>query len=311
MKNPRVSVIIPTYNREKLILKALDSIFKQTFQDFEILIIDDASTDHTEQVIKDLNHPKVRYFRLEKNGGQCIARNFGTRHVQGEFVAFLDSDDEWLPQKLEEQIRLFELGSERLGAVYGYTYQTDVIKNETILSDTGYYRGNIHERFLTGFCPPTPSLFLVKRTALESKNGFDEDLVTFVDLDLWMRISEDYDFDYVEAPVIIKYEQIGDQYVNNFEKRYTGYGLFMKKWKNRVKDELGSGGLRALKQHLTKSLVVPLLEHPPKNIRWKCITLIGLLISARSAQFRLYLKAVMILIFGPGIIYRIRRIRNK
>jgi len=310
MSHPRVTVIIPTYNREKLILKALDSVFKQTFQDFEILIIDDASTDNTEKVIEELNHPKVKFLKMEKNGGQCIARNFGITQVSGEFVAFLDSDDEWLPEKLERQVELFDKGSDRMGGTYGNSYTTDAIRDETTLIKTNNFRGDIHDKFLRGFCPPTPSMFMVKREALEKVNGFDEDLVTFVDLDLWMRISEHYDFDYVDDPIIIKYEQIGDQYVNNFDKRYRGYHLFMKKWEGIVRKKEGSKGVLELKRHLTRSLVVPLVDHPPKDIRWKSIRMIGLLIKVRATWCRLYLKAFMILLFGPGIIYRIRGLKK-
>jgi len=311
MKDPRISIIIPTYNRDNLILKALESIFIQTFQDFEILIIDDASTDKTEQVIKELNHSKVRYFKLENNSGQCIARNFGVKRAKGEFVAFLDSDDEWLPEKIEKQVALFETGSDRLGGVYGNSYTTDAIKNTTTLAVVENRRGDIHNEFMRGFCPPTPSMFMVKREAIEKVNGFDEALITFVDLDLWIRISEHYYFDFVEDPVIIKYEQIGDQYVNNFEKRYRGFHLFMEKWSREVKLETGSKGLLDLRQHLTKALVVPLVEHPPDGIHWKSIKMILLLVKARSVSFRLYLKAWMILLFGPRVIYRIRAIIRK
>lgn len=310
MKHPIVSIIIPTYNREKLILKALESVFKQSFQDFEILIIDDASTDNTESVIGELNHPQIRYFKLDKNGGQCIARNFGTKQAHGTYVAFLDSDDEWLPEKLEKQVDCFDQGTDRLGAVYGYSYSKDVKKDQTVLIDSGYFRGDIHEQFLLGFCPPTPSLFMVRKTALERVGGFDESLVTFVDLDLWMRISEYYEFDYVEVPIIIKYEQIGDQYVNNFEKRYRGYKLFIDKWESRVEEELGHEGLMHLKRHLIRSLVIPLLDHPPVNIRRNSLKLVGLMMSIRARWFRLYLKAIMIWVFGPGIIYRIRKYKS-
>lgn len=310
MKIPNVTIIIPTYNREKLILKALDSIFKQTYQDFEILIIDDASTDNTEQVIKELNHPQIKYFKLEKNSGQCIARNFGTKNASGKYIAFLDSDDEWLPGKLENQVKCFENGSERLGGVYGYSYSKDMIKNETVLIDSGYYRGDIHDKFLLGFCPPTPSLFMVSKSALDSVNGFDEELITFVDLDLWMRISEHHDFDYIEEPIIIKYEQIGDQYVNNFEKRYAGFKLFMKKWDSTIKEKMGPDGLLKLKRHLARSLVIPLLDHPPSNIQRNSLKLIGLLIRVRAPWCRLYLKAFMIFIFGPSIIYKIRKVKK-
>jgi len=310
MNNPRVSIIIPTYNRETLILKALESIFNQTYQDFEILIVDDASTDNTEQVIKELNHPQVRYFKLDKNGGQCIARNFGAKHVRGEFVAFLDSDDEWLPTKMEKQVALFDNGSDRLGGVYGVAYMTDVVKDETILLTMKNYRGDIHDRFLRGFCPPTPSMFMVRREAIEKVNGFDEGLLTFVDIDLWMRISEHYDFDYVDDPVIIKYEQIGDQYVNNFKKRYKGYHLFMNKWSKKLNEKLGRKGVLDLRRHIIYALVVPILDHPPSNLQEDMFKLIGLLFRIRSLRFRLYVKSLVILLFGPNIIYRLRKLRE-
>jgi len=310
METPLISIIIPTYNREKLILNALDSIFNQTFQDYEILIIDDASTDNTEQVIKELNHPKIKYLKLEKNSGQCIARNFGAKRAQGQFIAFLDSDDEWLPQKLENQVRIFNEGSDRLGAVYGYSYQKDVIKDETVLRDSGYFRGDIHGKMLTGFCPPTPSLFVVKRSAFESVQGFDEALITFVDLDLWLRISEKHDFDYVEEPIITKFEQIGDQYINNFDKRYRGYHLFMKKWSNYITEKKGKKGLLIFKRSLVFKLVFPFLEHPPADLRKNITKLMGLLFQVRSTRMRLYIKSSLILIFGPGIILRLRKIRS-
>ncbi len=204
MENPVVSVIIPTYNREKLIIDAIDSILNQTFQDFEILIIDDASTDNTEKVIKDLGNEKIRYYKLDRNGGQCIARNYGIKIAKGNYIAFLDSDDRWLPEKLEKQIACFNKGEKELGCVYAYAYEKDVIEDTTFLPNDIYFRGNIHDKFLEGFCPPTPSIFMVKKEALLKVNGFDEKLITFVDLDLWLRISKKYQFDYLDEPLIIK-----------------------------------------------------------------------------------------------------------
>lgn len=310
MSDPRVSVIIPTYNREKLILKALDSVFNQTFEDYEILIIDDASTDRTEQVIQELNHPKIRYYKLDKNQGQCIARNVGIKKAKGEFIGFLDSDDEWLPEKLQKQVACFDNGPERLGSVYCYSYSKNALRGESVLIEGNYFRGDIHGRFLQGFCPPSPTLFLVKRSAVDSVNGFDEKLVTFVDLDLWIRISESHEFDYVEEPLIIKHEQIGEQYVNNFEKRYHGYFLFLDKWGDAIKDKFQDKGLMKFKRVLVNSIVVPLLDHPPKNLRRNIPKLIGLLIRVRMSYLRFYTKSILILLFGPNIIYRIRKIRG-
>jgi glycosyltransferase involved in cell wall biosynthesis len=311
MKDPLVSVIIPSYNREKLIMKAIGSVMRQTFNDFEILVIDDASTDDTGEVIKNLNNEKIRYFRMERNGGQCIARNFGIRNARGRYIAFLDSDDEWLPEKLKLQVECFRKGPKELGAVYGYAYQTDVIKNETTLPDNKFYRGDIHDKFLRGFCPSTPSIFMITSEALKKVNGFDEKLITFVDLDLWLRISEHYQFDFIDEPVIIKYEQIGDQYINNFEKRYNGYKLFFKKWDEIVKNSAGRKALKTLKYYLALALVVPILEHPPKNLRKNIFKVIGLLLKVRSTRYNLYVKALSILLFGPDVVPFVRKYIKK
>lgn len=311
MKTPAVSVIIPTYNREKLIIKALESVLNQTFSDFEILVIDDASTDNTESEIKKLNNDKIIYYKLDKNGGQCIARNYGIKRANGKFIAFLDSDDEWLPTKLEKQYNCFMNGSPSLGSVYSYSYSRDMIKDKTTLISGNYHRGDIYHKVLSGFCPPTPSLFMIKKEALEKINYFDENLITFVDLDLHIRTAKNYLFDYIEEPLIIKYEQIGDQYVNNFEKRYNGYGLFIKKWENEIINTIGEKGLLSLKTHLVHSIANPMLNHPPKNLRWNIPKLIKLLISIKSKRTRFYFKAILILIFGPSVIYKIRSFSSR
>jgi len=124
---------------------------------------------------------------------------------------------------------------------------------------------------------------------------------------MWLRISKEYEFDYVDEPIIIKYEQIGDQYVNNFEKRYKGYLLFMNKWQDEIKRIKGSKGLFNFKKHIIYTLTVPILEHPPKNLRKNIFKLIHLLIGIRSTRFRLYIKSLFILVFGPNIIYYIRK----
>lgn len=310
MENPIISVIIPTYNREKLIMDSIDSVLNQTFQDFEILIIDDVSTDNTEQLIKDLNNEKIRYYKLDKNGGQCIARNYGIKKARGKYIAFLDSDDRWLPEKLEKQLECFKNGSEKLGCVYAYGYEKDVIRDTIFLTNEPYYRGDLHEKFLDRFCPPTPSLFMVKKEALEKVNGFDEKLITFVDLDLWLRISKYYEFDYVNEPLITKYEQIGDQYVNNFEKRYNGFRLFIEKWKDELIQKIGIDGFRNFKKALVGAVVVPILEHPPVSLQKNIKKLIMLLFEVRSTRVRLYLKSFLVLFFGPNVLKNIRQIKG-
>lgn len=99
-----ISVIIPTYNRASLLPRALDSVLRQTWEDLEVIVVDDASQDDTPQVMAACTDPRVRYIRLEKNSGACVARNTGVAQARGEWIAFQDSDDLWLPEKLEKQM---------------------------------------------------------------------------------------------------------------------------------------------------------------------------------------------------------------
>ena len=103
-KKPLVSVIIPTYNRKHVLTKAIQSVINQTYQSLELLIIDDGSTDGTEKAVKEFSDSRIRYFRYECNMGVAAARNVGVKEATGEYIAFLDSDDEWLEKKTAAQI---------------------------------------------------------------------------------------------------------------------------------------------------------------------------------------------------------------
>ena len=114
-----VSVIIPTYNREKLVSRSIQSVLDQTYQDYEIIVVDDASIDNTEKVVKSFNDVRIRFLRSNLNKGGSAARNMGIIAANGEYIAFLDSDDEWLPEKLEKQISILKnLKSLEWGGIY-------------------------------------------------------------------------------------------------------------------------------------------------------------------------------------------------
>ena len=114
----KVSVIIPTYNREKLVPRAIQSVLDQTWQDLELIVVDDGSTDRTEQVVSGFTDDRIRYVRLDKNSGVSHARNIGIESAQCEYIAFQDSDDEWLPEKLEKQMQVMLQAPETVGMVY-------------------------------------------------------------------------------------------------------------------------------------------------------------------------------------------------
>jgi len=114
----KVSVIIPTYNREQLLKRAIQSVLNQTFRDFEIIVVDDGSTDNTKEIIDSFTSDKIKYIYESNSGGAARPKNTGIKNAQGKYIAVLDSDDEWLPQKLEKQIELLEIFQDpKLGAV--------------------------------------------------------------------------------------------------------------------------------------------------------------------------------------------------
>jgi len=106
-----ISIVIPTFNREKVIERCIESILKQTYKDIEIIIVDDNSQDNTEEVVKNINSDKIKYYKLKENKGACYARNYGIKVSNGEYIAFQDSDDEWLIEKLEKQLNYLLLNN--------------------------------------------------------------------------------------------------------------------------------------------------------------------------------------------------------
>lgn len=118
MNKKEVSIILPTYNREYIVGKAIESVLKQTYTDFELLIIDDGSTDHTEQVVASYNDKRICYYRMPENGGQSKTRNCGMQMAKYDYVAFEDSDDLWRPEKLEAQMNAIMNAASDVGMVY-------------------------------------------------------------------------------------------------------------------------------------------------------------------------------------------------
>ena len=104
---PLVSVVLPTFNRERLLPRAINSVLNQTYKNLELIIVNDGSTDDTEKVVKGYSDKRIRYYKQELNKGGSAARNVGIKLARGELISFQDSDDEWLPEKLERQVRKF------------------------------------------------------------------------------------------------------------------------------------------------------------------------------------------------------------
>ncbi|MFH1662242.1 MAG: glycosyltransferase family 2 protein [Candidatus Falkowbacteria bacterium] len=201
--SPLVSVIIPTYNRAGLLKKSVGSVLSQTFKDFEIIIINDGSTDNTENVIKSFNDSRIKYIKNKKNRGAGAARNIGIKIARGDYIAFQDSDDEWLPEKLKKQIEVFKSVSPSVGVVYsGYLLFKNNKKIYIPLKKYKKRSGNIHKELLSGSFVGT-STMLVKKECFEKVGMFDENLDTLEDWELAIRLSKDYRFKFLKTPLLL------------------------------------------------------------------------------------------------------------
>ena len=188
---PLVSVIIPTYNRAEDLKRALQSVFNQTFSDWEVLIVDNHSTDETDGVIKSFNDPRIKFFKVHNEGVVAVSRNLGLKHAAGEYIAFLDSDDWWLPEKLEESIKYMNRGAD---VVYHDLYT--VIKPGQVVN-LRRTRGRqlkspvFYDLAGKGNALPN-STVVARRKLLNAINGLseDKDIVGAEDYDAWLRIAQ-------------------------------------------------------------------------------------------------------------------------
>ncbi len=195
-RRPSVSVVIPTYNRETTLKRAVGSVLAQTFPDLELLVIDDGSTDDTASLMRKIADPRVRYMPQDVNRGVAAARNVGLREVRGDFIAFLDSDDEWMPEKLERQLDLFERLPEKVGLVYAGVEAVTENGNRTrqMPSDRGdVYRKLLLRNIITG----GGSTAVIRRNVVATVGFFDESLPAIEDYEYWLRLSRFFKVDFV------------------------------------------------------------------------------------------------------------------
>jgi glycosyltransferase involved in cell wall biosynthesis len=213
----KVSIIVPTYNRAHLVIETINSILAQTFKDFELIVIDNESSDNTEEVIKSYSDGRIRYFRNQNNGLVAVNRNYGINKANGEYIAFCDDDDLWMPEKLERQVKLLDLNKE-LGLVYSDSYimnENGNLERYTLLSSSKLFRGNVFDKlFQMNFIPMLT--VMIRREVLSKVGGFDPKYIIAQDHDLWLRIAEHYPIDFTEEP-LAKYRIHGGSVSRNWE----------------------------------------------------------------------------------------------
>ena len=205
---PEVSVVIPTYNRAAVVQEAIQSVMLQTYPDYEVIVVDDGSTDNTRDVVSAFSG-KVRYL-FQQNRGRSAARNHGIRLARGRYIAFLDSDDMFLPEKLGVQVSALESGQD-FGMSYSHSlamYEPGRIA-EGHLHARGRLSGWVYPEilFIQGTVITVPSV-LVRARILGEVGGFDETMHICEDLDLWRRIAMRYKVLQIRQPLaVVRYRQ--------------------------------------------------------------------------------------------------------
>jgi len=223
MRNNKVSIIIPTYNRSSYLRRAVESVLNQDHTNLEVIIVDDGSTDDTEEMISSLDDERIVYLPNEKNMGANASRNRGLRNVDGDYVGFLDDDDYYKDvEKLTKQLSLFE--KDPTLAFVGCGYYDISIGEDRYPS----MRGEVADELLLSFSNVETSTILIRGDIVDRVGFFDETLPSEQNHDFFYRIAKQGSFDYVDEVMVFK-DAPPTQISRNPEKKVRGYVHFHRK----------------------------------------------------------------------------------
>jgi len=230
----KISVILTTYKREpKVVCRALDSVLQQTYKNYELIVVDDspesflARDSVKKEIIKNSIDIHINYIQHEKNLGACAARNTGLRNATGEYIAFLDDDDVWKPDKLEKQItKMIETNAGLIYCKYIFFYEEQNIYIEV---ERKFYRGYVFKELMKSNFIASTSFPLIKKECFDKCGFFDENLKSSQDYDMWLRIAKCFTVNYVDESLVIYYVHMNDQISKNIQNKLQGSLSIIKK----------------------------------------------------------------------------------
>lgn len=240
----KVSVILPTHNRADLLQSAVHSVLNQTFRDFELIIIDDHSTDHTTNVIKRFNDKRINYLQNTGKNGPSIARNFGMKNATGKYIAFLDDDDEWFPDKLEKQIKILDLAKPDVCGIYSRPLIIERKTGNVILNETKVkkLRGSLLSQLMIKN-PIQTSTLIIRKVCIDKIGMFDENMRYMEDRDLFIRLAMNWDFEYIDEPLTKKFHHGYEHLSENLSGQTIGREVILRRYSDLLKTKKRSWSL--------------------------------------------------------------------
>ncbi|MEX0685075.1 MAG: glycosyltransferase family A protein [Balneolales bacterium] len=233
-----VSVIIPTYNRAHLVKDAIDSVLKQTYQNFELLIVDDYSEDNTKEVVKSFKHQNIKYLLNNRSKGAQGARNTGLLASRGQWIAMLDSDDIWLPTKLEKQVAYIKITKNNVAGLSTGNAKYDfknhkVIKYKIPQKRIHTAKDLLYKNYLSGF-----STFIFNKEKALITGGFDERFPAMQDVDFYISMSKQGEIHSLFEVLAYIREENKDRITTNYQLKLLASTIFHEKYKDMIKDHL-------------------------------------------------------------------------
>jgi glycosyltransferase involved in cell wall biosynthesis len=243
MNKKKVSIVMAAYNPGHFIEPAIESLLNQTYDNIEVIVINDGSTDNTAELVKPyLSDPRMRYYEQD-NAGQTVAKNNGIKRATGELVGFLDADDFFALNKLELQVPIFDTDP-KIGVVYSNAASVNAHGQLTAVRSNGWtcFSGKVTEQlFLRNFMPFSSAV--VRKEALDRLGAFDEKIAMGIDWELWLRLSTEYDFYHIDESLL--YYRIWEgQMSHKWKSRYKWADYIMRQFVEQFPNELSDKSIR-------------------------------------------------------------------
>jgi len=295
-----ISIIIPTYNRADVLSRAVDSVLRQSVTDWELIIVDDGSKDSTDDLVKKyLEDSRVRYIKHAKNSGQNAALNTGIASARGEYCAFLDSDDEWLPLMLEKQLDNFN-SKPNIGC--SYTWAGTIGSNGNLVPVYRFVlEGSIYKQALAQGYVSHMITVMVKSSCFEVIGPFDVEFKVCQDDEICMRLAKHFDFGLISEPLAIIYTDGGEQTIRSRINYANGHLKLLQKFRVDIQELCGDNVYATLQFNCAYLL---LLANDIPNCR-------KLGTASLRLSFKLKTAILLILSFIPPLFFILDKLRRK